>query len=157
MGGRMSRNKGAAGEREVFKILNDELGLDLKRNLDQYQGADSDLHIYGFCAEIKRQETLSLKSWWEQVVTIARRERELPVLIYRQSRQPWRVVLPLAQFSPMFAEEINDDYISHPKWVLDFEYTATILLQPMFTTVLREVMVNQTYKEMEEKSIDTTH
>ena len=88
---KMSRTKGAAAEREVFKIFNDELGLSIKRNLEQYQQSDSDARLYGFCIEIKRCEALSLRSWWDQVVESSKKDHSIPVLIYRQSRQPWRV------------------------------------------------------------------
>ena len=36
-----SRNKGASFERQICKILNEELGLDCKRNLDQYQAKNN--------------------------------------------------------------------------------------------------------------------
>jgi len=133
MMGKMSRDKGAAAEREVFKIIRDTTGIDIMRNLEQYQGTDSDAHILGFCIEIKRVEQLSLKTWWDQVLKVARKSREVPVLIYRQSRQPWRVMLPWASTSYM----LHDD-TALAEWMLDFDYTQTILLEPMFTMLLSE-------------------
>jgi len=38
-----SRNKGAAGEREVAKIIENLLGLECKRNLDQWRSGGFDL------------------------------------------------------------------------------------------------------------------
>lgn len=129
--GKMSRNKGAVAEKEVFKIMNDELGLELKRNLSQYQGTDSDLHLFGFCIEIKRQETLSLSTWWKQVVEVANKTKEIPVLVYRQSRQPWRAVLPIT-----YLYNLGDE-----QWTLDYAYTLTMGFQPAFLSLLREVII----------------
>lgn len=39
--------------------------------------------------EVKRAETLELNAWWNQCERQAR-ENELPVLLFRQSRRPWR-------------------------------------------------------------------
>lgn len=139
--GKSQRNKGATAEREVFKIFNDELGLQLKRNLTQYQGSDADLHLYGFCIEIKRQESLSLGAWWNQVVTVARKCNEIPVLIYRQSRQPWRAITPL-----QFLWYGTMDDCSEDAW--NIEWAATTLLEPVFTTILREEIATHHIKDM---------
>ena len=130
----MSRQKGSASEREVFKIIEDRTGIKLMRNLDQYQKSDSDAHVLGFCIEIKRQEVLSLRSWWEQVCVVAEKQHEIPCLIYRQNRQPWRVVLPLASMSPM---------LYYNKATSCFDYTCTILLEPLFTTLLSECLAGE--------------
>jgi hypothetical protein len=45
--------------------------------------------------EVKRQERLEIKSWWKQACHQARPGNHIPVLAYRQSRQPWRFVMPL--------------------------------------------------------------
>lgn len=132
---RMSRTKGAAAEREVFKIFNDELGLEIRRNLDQYQQSDSDARMYGFCIEIKRCEKLNLRAWWKQVVDASKKDDSVPILIYRQSRQPWRVMMPMAATSPIFDPTA--------KWLCDFEWTQTVLLEPAFMYVLRETISSQ--------------
>ena len=38
---RNSRNKGAAAEREIAKLLFDELGMTFKRDLEQYRAGDT--------------------------------------------------------------------------------------------------------------------
>ena len=52
------RQKGAAAEREIAKLLFDELGLSFKRDLEQYRAADhGDLicdEPFPFCIEVKR-------------------------------------------------------------------------------------------------------
>ncbi len=86
----MSRNKGAAAEREVLRLLGDELGQSLLRNLSQTRAGGADcLCIKGFSLEIKRQESLSRPSWWRQAVAQAQTEGLEPMLLYRRSREPW--------------------------------------------------------------------
>ncbi len=113
------RQKGAEGEREVAKALNEviirclnEQKLDVpatdivQRNQNQTAVGGNDLsNVFGLSVEVKRQEQLSINTWWAQCVAAATRNQELPVLIYRQNRKAWRVVmnaelaLPAAQGS----------------------------------------------------------
>lgn len=94
MTGRHSRNKGAAGERELFGILSERLGIPIKRGLSASRegGADS-LDIPGLAVEVKRCEKENLPAWWRQAVDQA--GDRLPVLFYRASRKPWACVVPV--------------------------------------------------------------
>jgi len=47
--------------------------------------------------EAKRRETLAIPQWLRQAETDAR-PGLVPVVAFRQSRQPWRVVVPLEEF-----------------------------------------------------------
>jgi len=94
-----SRNKGAAAEREVFKILSLALGIKVERNLIQTRDGGADTYsIEGWAVEIKRQETLSLPAWWEQTLAQAVLAQKKPMLVYRQSRHPWRVRVLASDF-----------------------------------------------------------
>lgn len=97
MTGRYSRNKGAAGERELFAILSERLGIPIKRGLvsSREGGADS-LDIPGFAVEVKRVEKENLPVWWRQACDQA--GDRLPVLFYRASRKPWAAVVPVMFF-----------------------------------------------------------
>ena len=89
-----SRQKGQRGEREICKLLADKLGGEYKRNLMQTQDGGYDvLGLDGYAIEVKFQEKLQIEKWWEQTVGQASVER-LPVLFFRRSREPWRVVVP---------------------------------------------------------------
>lgn len=92
----MQRRKGASGERELFNILRDELGVIVERNLAQTRagGADS-ISLPGVAIEVKRQEKPMQEAWWRQAQEQAQSESRTPVLAYRRSRQPWRFVVPL--------------------------------------------------------------
>lgn len=101
------RTKGATGEREIANALNDilyevlaELGMDkpdapiIQRNQNQTAVGGKDLtNTFDLAIEVKRQEQLSVNTWWAQCVRSAERNKEKPVLIYRQNRMSWRVVM----------------------------------------------------------------
>lgn len=105
MTGRMSRNKGAAGERELAKILADELGVEVKRKLGQARDGGDDIQIGKFHLEVKRREALRLDDWCEQVESAAP-AGEWPVVVYRRNGQPWRAVVPLALLIKAIREEL---------------------------------------------------
>lgn len=103
MAGRMSRNKGARGEREVIAILQpivdsvcEETGqprFELRRNPTQrFKGKEYDvIGLPWIALEVKRQENLSgLGSWWKQTLD-ATRPGQTPVLVYRKNHSPWKV------------------------------------------------------------------
>ena len=93
-----SRTKGASAEREVIKLLEDVVrengGGMLKRNLEQWRSGGHDVIGLDWLAiEIKRCETLLIETWWSQTLEQAARTGGEPVLIYRQSRKPWSVIM----------------------------------------------------------------
>lgn len=104
------RTKGASGEREICNTLNTilytlytELNLTypfegiVQRNQMQSAVGGRDLvGTFNFCIEVKRQEVLQIERWWNQAVDQARRVKDgIPVLIYRQNRERWTVMLPM--------------------------------------------------------------
>lgn len=92
---RSSKIKGANAERELFKILTEELGFVVRRNVDQARGGGADtFDIANIAIEVKRRETLSIPAWWRQTCKQAEDSKRLPVLFYRQSRKPWLAVIP---------------------------------------------------------------
>ena len=97
-----SRNKGAAFERDIAKILNEffiEEGIDYqtKRNLDQYQQKNQcDLDMPHFAVECKfyKEGDLLRPAWWDQVCKSC--NGKIPALIYKFNRRPIRVCVPLS-------------------------------------------------------------
>lgn len=106
MNGRGKRNKGAVAERELAKLLTDELGFVVKRNLGQARDGADDITIQRFRLEVKRQETLLMDKWSQQVEACAG-PGEVPVLVYRRNGQPWRVCLLLDHFIPMMRDQLE--------------------------------------------------
>jgi len=89
-----ARTKGHNGELELARLINEILPLDAKRNLTQVRDGGADINLEGLCVEVKRQETLNLNTWWDQVCRAADDSGGVPVLAYRQNRRPWNFVLP---------------------------------------------------------------
>ena len=102
------RVKGADGEREIATRLNyiidsirEERELpplpepQVQRNQNQTAVGGCDLiGTYVFAIEVKRQEALSLDRWWQQAVVSAAKTGAIPVVIFRQNRKAWRVMMP---------------------------------------------------------------
>lgn len=106
-----AKNKGAGGEREIANLLNgivrkclesdgrhgtdiDNPELYIQRNQIQSAIGGKDLiNTYNLAIEVKRQEILSINSWWQQTVKSAERLKEIPILVYRQNRKSWKVVM----------------------------------------------------------------
>lgn len=103
------RTKGQGGEREIADMLNGIIYHTMKelnfpedeclkgirtvqRNQNQSAVGGNDLtNCFGMSIEIKRQEALSVNTWWAQCLAAAERNNEMPVLMYRQNHKPWRV------------------------------------------------------------------
>ena len=109
MAGLMSRNKGKQGEREIAMLMRaimvracmdagmsreqaEDCGKKIKRNTLQSDGGGYDLTCPGLAVEVKRQETLKIKEWWQQAVEQAK-DGEVPVLLWRQNRGQWRCMM----------------------------------------------------------------
>jgi hypothetical protein len=104
--GKMARDKGARGEREIIDLLQPivdaayaeagQVPPQLKRTSSmQADGGGCDIHGIAWLAlEVKRCETLQVEQWWHQCVSQAKAD-QLPVLVYRQNGCKWRVRLTL--------------------------------------------------------------
>lgn len=134
-------NKGKEGEREVCRLLNVEINaiiadnnLDattieilkgvVQRNQNQSAVGGGDINLFGLSIEVKRQETLSVEEWWRQAVKSAARNGDKPVLIYRQNRKAWHVVmdgwLPLPADFHSARTQVSIESFQHwfRRWVL---------------------------------------
>lgn len=105
-----SKNKGKRGELEVAKLLK-SLGYEGARRTAQYCGntgeASDVVGADGLHLEVKRAENLRMMDWIQQAERDARPE-ELPVVVFRQSKEPWRVVLNAERFFAIYKEYIHD-------------------------------------------------
>ena len=104
--GRLQRAKGASAERELAKLLSGMVDAKVVRNLQQTRDGGHDLDGLPFAVEVKRQEVLRVRQWWEQAVEQGECCGKFPVLAYRKSRHPWRFVLPCR----LLGFEGSDDY-----------------------------------------------
>lgn len=96
----MQRRKGANGERELAGALR-EAGHRADRTAPLQAGmngeADVRTSLPGVFMEVKRAERLDIPRWLRELETACPEGRE-GVLAFRQSRQPWRVVISLDHY-----------------------------------------------------------
>lgn len=108
----MQRTKGACGERELAKLLSEQLGCDVTRNLLQTRdgGIGGDLCGLPVCLEVKRAAKPTMATWWRQACSQAVNNdgTGIPVLAYRLDYQPWRFVVPLGALADGFGEQLWD-------------------------------------------------
>lgn len=128
MSGKKSRNKGAAGEREFFRLVEEHLGVKLRRNLSQYQeSGEGDAELAGFHLEIKRGKAYE-KRWWKQAVQEANYGQPM-ALCFRLDRKQWRVKLA------------GSDFIAEIDGLWGYEEEATIEMGlEAFFQIVRERM-----------------
>jgi len=88
-------HKGKAGEREFCNWLDANFRLPHKptRNLDQTRSGGVDVIYAPFAFEVKRRESIDLKSWWIQVKKGAAILGLEPVVAFRQNRKPWEFLI----------------------------------------------------------------
>lgn len=116
--GRKSRRKGATSERELCRMLADNLGGEYCRNFKQFaksQEGDIEQLVGPYCVESKAHATLNLRSWWQQTLAAADKRGALPCLAYKVARKGWRFVVP-----------IPDAWNSGHQWAKDYAYTMTL-------------------------------
>lgn len=118
------RVKGANFERELANMIYLELGIQVKRDLEQYRASDHGdlIGLDGWCIEAKRyakNEGGNFKpAWWEQVTTAANANGTQPVLIYKYDRQPIKCVVFLSSINADYAGKDNVATISFPTWCM---------------------------------------
>lgn len=96
---RAQRDKGLAAEREVVAMARGR-GFPARRSGDAGQwdhDSEDVVGIPGVRLAVKRQEALRISEWAAEVEEEAK-PGDIPALAFRRSREPWRVVLPLADF-----------------------------------------------------------
>ena len=100
LSGKGCRTKGAAGEREALRFLEELFQVPthtLKRNQNQtaFGGADC-IDLPYFALEVKRCAELNLTQWWAQTLNQAEAHKRFPLLLYRVDRQrSWTLVVSL--------------------------------------------------------------
>lgn len=100
--GKMSRSKGARGEREAARVLSD-YGFDCKRGRQFKGGPDSpDVSgLPGVHIEVKRVERFRLYDALAQAIGDAG-GKLLPTVFHRQNDSPWVVVMKLDDWMQLY-------------------------------------------------------
>ena len=95
--GKMSRNKGKVGEREVAALLR-EHGFEGRRGV-QYQGGPDSADVVGlpgWHVEVKRTETLSAYAALNQALEDC--GDNFPVVLHRRNNEPWIAIFEAEVF-----------------------------------------------------------
>ena len=99
-----SRQKGAAGERELTKKLR-EYGYECRRG-QQYCGTNGDADVIGLPGihiECKRVERLNIDDAMLQAIR-DRREGEYPAVFHRKNNGKWMVTMLLDDWQEIYRE-----------------------------------------------------
>lgn len=97
-----SRRKGAEGERELARMLQ-EYGYNSRRG-QQYCGANGDADVVGLPGvhiECKRVEKLNISEAMRQSQRDARKG-ELPAVFHRKNRERWLVTMSLEDWIKLY-------------------------------------------------------
>lgn len=97
-----SRQKGAAGERELAKVLRG-YGYECRRG-QQYCGSNGDADVVGLPGlhiECKRVEKLNIQNALCQAQNDAS-PGEMPAVFHRKNREPWKVTVDLDDFMRLY-------------------------------------------------------
>ena len=99
--GKMSRNKGKTGEREIASILR-EYGYDARRGVQYHGGADSPdvVGLPGIHIEVKRTERLSLYDAMAQAIHDC--GSNIPVVMHRKNNCEWVTIMRLSDFMEIY-------------------------------------------------------
>lgn len=103
-----SREKGAAGERELAQILR-AYGFEARRG-QQFSAANGDPDVVGMPGvhiECKRVERLNIYEAMAQSINDAR-IGETPVVMHRKNREEWLVSMRLGDFIKLYKGVKND-------------------------------------------------
>lgn len=110
--GKMSRNKGKRGEREIAAKLRDA-GYSARRS-QQFCGVNGDADVVGLPGihiEVKRTERAMLYDWMAQAKADAR-EGERPVIFHRRNDHKWLAIMDMDDWIEIYnayEQEINDE------------------------------------------------
>ena len=102
MNGRGSRTKGRSAEREV-ELRFQDAGFTTERALSGRRQIAGDINVAGLALEVRRRETLSIDAW-SRDHEAETPEHLTPIVVWRKSREPWRVCLTLDDFLDLLTE-----------------------------------------------------
>lgn len=127
--GAMQKRKGRSGEQELARLLRDELGDQVARNLEQAREGGADIKGTPFILEVKRAATPQIPAWWRQAEAQAAAKNGIACLAYRLDRHDWQFIIPLGAIHQGFSAE-------------NTSLTVTVGLAE-FIAITREAMNNQ--------------
>lgn len=110
--GKSERQKGARGERELLKILEEQgFGKGRRTPGSGGQGIDGDLWqvLPDWHIECKRQERFNITTWIKQATEDSQRSNKPWFVAFRRNKEPWYVALTLEDFLRLIREAQAND------------------------------------------------
>ena len=100
MSGRRSQAKGRRAEIELTEYLQSAGYTGARPGAPLNYDTEADITgVDGLHIECKRHERLEINKWYEQSAADAERMQDgIPVVMFRQNRRPWMIVLSLSDF-----------------------------------------------------------
>lgn len=111
MGGKMSREKGKRGERELANALRN-CGYAARRG-QQYSGSETSADVVGLPGihiECKRVEQLHLYDALEQAARDTGESGDLPAVFHRRNGKPWVVAMKLEDWLVLYGQATNKEF-----------------------------------------------
>ena len=109
---KLSRTKGAGGERELCALLSDQFGQVVKRKLGQARDSGHDVDLPPYRIECKRRKRIAnLYEWLQQAtpMLIAQEPQfklTTPIVALRADGKDWLIVMRFADWCKLAREEI---------------------------------------------------
>lgn len=101
-GGKPSQRKGANGERELARVLEDE-GYPMERGGPCFGTVPDLVGLPGIHVEVKRVERLNVSEAMKQAERDSERFQDgAPAVFHRKNREPWLVTMRLSDWLKLY-------------------------------------------------------
>lgn len=102
-----AKRKGNAGEVEFCKLISDNLGIDVHRNLQQTRDGGADIKLKPYSIEVKRRAAIGNIYDWMNQATEGCDTAERPIVVCRADRKQWLAILPIDELFRLIREEVK--------------------------------------------------
>ncbi len=91
-----AQKKGKRGEDLFCKWLNENCGIEARREHFQASGHDADIEIADFLIEVKNRETHDLDEYWMQLLRALKHHKKelIPIVAFKSNRVKWQFLIP---------------------------------------------------------------
>jgi hypothetical protein len=102
-----AKRKGNAGEVEFCKLIFENLGIDVHRNLQQTRDGGADIKLKPYSIEVKRRAAIGRVYDWMSQATAGCDTAERPIVVCRADRKEWLAILPIEELFRLIREEVK--------------------------------------------------
>ena len=102
-----AKRKGNAGEVEFCKLIFENLGIDVHRNLQQTRDGGADIKLKPYSIEVKRRAAIGNIYDRMSQATEGCDLSERPIVVCRADRKQWLAVMPIEELFRLIREEVK--------------------------------------------------